>query len=103
MKIRQGFVSNSSSSSFLMWGAVINGEVDDINDKEYEYRKKTNVSLSVYCPYDDETIYIGRELMLMKDDETLRQFKDDTEKAVKECLNESKLGFGFQEESWYNG
>jgi len=99
MKIREGFVSNSSSSSFCIFGISLNtSDYEDINELE---RKAKEEGLEVkWTPWD--TIAIGRSYSSIKDDETGLQFKE----SVKEKLNKLKLpsdNATLCESSWYDG
>lgn len=113
MKIRSGFVSNSSSSSFVCYGISIDldelkkalgvKEEDDVLYAIEEALEKKYPGFSAGNPYDDYSdIYIGRKYTSMKDDETAKQFKD----SVKDTLG-SILGKDVKpdhiEESSYNG
>ena len=92
MKIRQDFVSNSSSSSFVLWGASI-----PLSQIVEQYRKikghENETEDDIYggcavddvfggCPFeyvydeDSECTYCGFEPTKMKDTETLLQFKE---------------------------
>ena len=96
MKIRQGFVSNSSSSSFCIYGCCIEeNDIDAIDEK----LKEKNIYI-VYGPYD--SVYIGREFTSIKDDETGKQFKENVEKEIEEVLGEKRKCSTF-EEGWYDG
>lgn len=69
MKIRMGFVSNSSTSSFLIYGT------DDISSEEYDLiSDKYYKEIDYYCPY-----YIGYSMEIIwdsiKDDETVNNLK----------------------------
>ena len=61
MKIRQGFVSNSSSSSFLIYGVCL----DDYGQEIYEYLKTTTgdvedlKDIERYCHPDSEDYSSG--------------------------------------------
>ena len=76
MKIRSGFVSNSSSSSFCILGVSVTSEqYDKVNSVRYSNR--TSDTLDAHCGIsDDSSYYIGYYPGKMKDDETLSQFKD---------------------------
>jgi hypothetical protein len=92
MKLRMGFVSNSSSTSFSIYGAIIKEESEEKTFLDYYYGD----------PNYDDRIYIGLEYSSMKDDETKRQFKERIEAEVKRlCGNDIKCGS--YEESYYNG
>ena len=97
MKIRQGFVSNSSSSSFLIYGVTVPSN-EDLYDKCDK--------LKLVCkspPYEDgRCMYIGRSWCEVKDDETGAQFK----KRVKEELTKffgKEVECGTLENAWYDG
>ena len=72
MKIRNGFVSNSSSSSFCILGILI-----ETGDNSYfkSFDSKLLVEeygIETYC----ESSFLGAYPEQMKDDETLAQFKE---------------------------
>lgn len=70
MKIRHGFVSNSSSSSFCILGIVI-------SDEDLAQQLESNTELYReygISNYDGQTL-IGMGPEKMKNDETLLQFK----------------------------
>jgi hypothetical protein len=97
MKFRQGFVSNSSSCSFLIYGAHVNDydeeKVDELED--WAYKNNYAIEFPEYMG-----LYIGKSWSSVKDDETGKQFKEKIEKDLK------KLGFNeFNTFSyaWYNG
>lgn len=69
MKIRQGFVSNSSSSSFCIMGDTIK-QPDHIDDFHYEMEQS---GLECYDMYGEYAVGLG--LNKMRDDETKGAFK----------------------------
>ena len=86
MKTRLGYVSNSSTSSFVLIGTVIGiDEMQDAfdgfgeNDEAYDFlEKKFGKELAVRGGLDDigEDYYaVGYDVMLMKDDETVGEIK----------------------------
>ena len=116
MKIRQGFVSNSSTTSFCIYGICL--EKDDLLEKikpeikekvDEEYREdvyeiieEVQDKVSVHSIYDDE-IYIGLSFTLIQDDETGAQFKERVKKAIGEFMNIEGLEFGTYQEAWRDG
>ena len=108
-KIRTGFVSNSSSSSFCIYGTHLNREssieilrdqhnisIDEVDELE------DILSLNVYyMPYDDDGFYIGRSFRTIKDNETGKEFKEKVEEKIKKYFPNSSLGT--IEESFYDG
>jgi hypothetical protein len=107
-----GFVSNSSSSSFCIYGieTSINTlkELLKIKDEQTVLKdlmailfETNNNKIYVYTipPYGDEFVYIGREYSTIGDDETGKEFKESVEKTIKKILNED-IKCSIQERSW---
>jgi len=98
MKIRQGFVSNSSTSSFLIYGICINCPL--INDENYDLEKiisenKLNLKVETGPYYED--LYVGRCPTSIKDDENGKQFKESIESDLKKLVADEKVKELFQE------
>lgn len=123
MKIRLGFVGNSSSSSFMIYGVrlqtenLLNHEQEDLEGALYEFRdanpdrediKKLEIE---YGPDSGYCQYVGRSWDLIGDDETGTQFRENTRQAIKDFMlymgftqeEVDSVKFGTQEESWYDG
>lgn len=122
MKIRNGFVSNSSSSSFIAYGKEVNltneeilkaikkidkgkykelieeykeedWDIDDLDSYElYEILGDLLEKSIEYCTNDDGGCYFGIPYENIGDDETGRQFKDRIENALKDLDPEQKCG-----------
>lgn len=105
MKIRLGFVSNSSSSSWsiCMWGIemdakkyilhrtlacgdiVSEGVRDGGNINDIVYELSDTKDVEVDC-YQGEVVYIGRSLTSCRDDETMGCFKKETQEKVNKFM-----------------
>jgi len=94
MKIRTGFVSNSSSSSFCIFGTYENLTSEMIDKLE-------DAGFSVYDPWESSCQYAGMDCDKMEMDETRRQFEDRVTKKLEELGY--KGPFGHYREGWYNG
>ena len=124
MKIRQWFVSNSSSSSFCIYGAYIReGDAEKIIKKLKlsdssdsccdclgEYVRKSSNLESHYGDCSDEVdkVCLGFSWDKMRDEETLGEFKKRIEEEIRKTLTDGieddfDLKLGIHEEGWYNG
>jgi len=98
MKIRKGFVSNSSSTSFCIYGTWVENTQEDL----YDIAKK--LKLFVCSDQHDGGLYIGRSWSDIFDDETGRQFRATTQAMVDELpLTDKEKICTTIEESWYDG
>jgi hypothetical protein len=125
MKIRIGFVSNSSTSSFLIYGTTLekdelqqllikslppesivylgsNKDVDEIDVYETLYGILNTYGLESYRPYYDSTFYIGASWSSVGLDETGRQFQERVQNGVKALLKKDDLEFDTYEEAWHD-
>ncbi len=119
MKIRNGFVSNSSTSSFLIYGiytdtyemlekfkatGFVPEDVEDLTEWLYEdgEDKIKEKGLSFKSSYESGCVAIGISYDEIKDDETGLQFKERIEKAIKEIAGED-IKCSACEDAWRNG
>jgi len=120
MKIRHGFVSNSSSSSFCLFGTYQNGDSTlvktlrkliiekfkiEFEEDEDEYIDDfeccANEVTSLYTFCDDDCYYIGLDYTSMKMDETRREFETRVLKEIQK-LDPSIKELHFYNESVYD-
>ena len=125
MKVRHGFVSNSSASSFVIHGASIDKDIigaklremhkDDSPADKQKFEEELEEcgvdefvdDLSKIIPgnlivrdfwYEEDEVYIGRPYTSMKDNETYGEFKASIAHALKEFLGE-EVAIGHIEEA----
>jgi hypothetical protein len=111
MKFKFDHVTNSSSVSFVVIGAFIEKDLiteehlqlvkskttylndlslEDLQKDLYEYIdiliQDTDLKYSNGDCWDNGDLMVGHEYTNMKEDETLKQFKDRTKKQIKDSL-----------------
>ena len=86
MKIRTGFVSNSSSSSFCLLGVVFDPEkfgMSEMPDDMWDYFGKDDFLVFKKGVYNYYGYIVGAYPGKMKDDQTLSSFKKDVLDSLK--------------------
>lgn len=111
MKIRTGFVSNSSTSSFCIYGSSISFDVLANYMKENKLLPEEDLEIiEGYAPYElaelffdkiedinndnmtfhsvEDELYLGRNWKDIKDDETGKQLKESVDNFFKNVLKQ---------------
>ena len=101
MKTRQGFVSNSSTTSFCIYGAIVSCSYTEDGDREEMWGLAEKHDLSCHYPEGSSGYYIGRDWCSIGDDETGKQFKESVQKALKEMTGQEQ-DCATYEEAWYS-
>jgi hypothetical protein len=109
MKIRQGFVSNSSTTSFCIYGTDLSEFKEELEEKfkvEGEWaileavEKETGLFTS--SGQESENLYIGRKLASIKDEETGKQFKEGVKEKIKKLMGKEIECYNISE-AWRDG
>ena len=104
MKVRQGFVSNSSSSSFLIYGVFIeDSQLPEEFDKYGFTEGKPDFKDWMVSDGPDgcDGMYIGKSWDSIKDDQTGKQFKEEIQQVIDKYFKGTECSS--HEASWYNG
>jgi hypothetical protein len=117
MKVRNGFVSNSSSTSFCAWGvyidtqeieSILGAEVDEnvdwydtFNDIEEAFDTVIDRTKLFYT-IGEESLYIGLEYEDLTDDETGKEFKERAETMLKEVEEQLEIIPPFPKAEFHN-
>ena len=109
MKIRNGFVSNSSSSSFLIYGAELSKYRDKLLEKlqvdeNYDLCDKLENEFELFASSgaDGDSLYVGRTWSSVADNETGLEFKGDVQRKLNDLIGE-EIECHTCSEAWYNG
>lgn len=110
MKIRMGFVSNSSSTSFCVYGITTTRDVlMELWQREH-FQTEWNLFEINYQETSDGTwnedstrrIVVGKELIECPDDMTMGEFKRYIQEFVTKWFGPDKK-CSIHEESWFDG
>jgi len=98
MKVRRGFVSNSSTTSFCVYGTpVTDGEADIF----YSHPDRKSFGLSKKYMQDGLMI-LGRSWDQIKDDQAGKQFKEEIEEALQTIFGRP-MDCDTWEDGYYDG
>lgn len=111
MKYRQGFVSNSSTTSFLIYGALVDPPYDEEREEQDEYYdaheemwdKSEEAGLECHSTPWSGDCYVGLSWSDVRDDETGAQFKARVEAKLFELFGVKPDDCRTHEHAWRDG
>lgn len=108
MKTRNGFVSNSSTTSFMIYGAYLRKsdlhKILNVGEEDLwgvMYNKVEKAGLEYFCPPDGDGYYIGVSLNECRDDQTMGDFKKEAKAKIEVILGE--VDCSVCSDGWYDG
>jgi hypothetical protein len=101
MKIRNGFVSNSSSSSFCIYGACIEHGSAVLEKIEDVYETAEEQGLYANSPEGYDSWFVGMSPLTMKDEQTMGEFKKNVEEKLEKFFG-GKVTCCFHQEAYYS-
>ena len=102
MKIRNGFVSNSSTTSFCILGDWVDRPTDNEYDEDFE-SLCNGCGLACHFVEGADGVAVGMSPYNMQDDETLSQFKARVLLNMKQAgLNVEEIDLGWIEEAYWS-
>jgi hypothetical protein len=100
VKKRFGFVSNSSSSSFCIYGIKLDGS--NISEETLDRLRNDDIPEGLdFHSILGEEFYLGRSWAKIRDDQTGLQFKQEVEKLITELAGKP-IVCSTEEEAWDN-
>ena len=100
MKTRAGFVSNSSSSSFCIYGTCF--DVYNRSERNDIEEKAEKLGLSTYRP-PEGPLYVGHDLTSCPLDVTMGDFRKGIEELLLKEFEIPSTACDVFEEGWYDG
>ncbi len=118
MKLRKGFVSNSSTTSFCIYGCCLDSDEakslllatgaiteEQLKEDEYGevfYKVAEDNNVTYECsPYDEEA-YFGFSFTSIPDDAVVGEWKKEKEELLKKLFGDT-ISCGTHQEAWRDG